>query len=216
LIVAYYRRLRSVATWPLRRLLFRGRIVDCGASVPVSLRYSVRRTGKVTVGAGTYVFRGAIGTVEGHLEIGPDSVIKQTERFHVGPDGRMRTGARLTIEPGARIIVFGELSIGDDVYVGRDAVIVARTRVEIGSGTLLGERVSIHDEDHGPPDDRQAFKSAPVRVEPRVWIGAGVVITGGASVGRDTTVGANAVVTGAIPASVMAGGVPARVIKRLT
>lgn len=47
----------------------------------------------------------------------------------------------------------------------------------------------------------------------RVDIGAGAVVLGGITIGEDTQIGANAVVTKSLPASVVAGGVPARVIK---
>jgi len=211
--------LRSRLTWlltrPLRRLMFRGRIHDRGARVPLNLWHCVRRTGFVSVGAGSEVASGAIHAVQGRLEVGPDSVLRAAERFRIGPNGVVRTGARCVIDSGARIIVLGELHIGDDVYIGRDVVISAHERVSIGSGTLLGERVSIHDNNHGPPDARDAFETKPVQIGSRAWIAAGVVLVAGAEVGAGTTVAANAVVTGSLPDDVLAAGVPAKVIKRL-
>ncbi len=208
-------RLAWLLTRPLRRLLFRGRIDDRGARVPIGLWHRVRRTGSVSVGAGSEVASGAIHAVQGRLDVGPDSVLRAAERFRIGPDGVVRTGARCVIDSGARIIVLGELHIGDDVYIGRDAVISAHERVSIGSGTLLGERVSIHDNNHGPPDERHVFRTRPVRIGSRAWIAAGVVLVAGAEVGSGSTVAANAVVTGSLPDDVLAGGVPAKVIKHL-
>ena len=208
-------RLAWLLTRPLRILLFRGRIDDRGARVPLGLWHRVRRTGSVSVGAGSEVASGAIHAVQGRLEVGPDSVLRAAERFRIGPNGVVRTGARCVIDSGARIIVLGELHIGDDVYIGRDAVISVHERVSIGSGTLLGERVSIHDNNHGPPDERHVFQTQPVRIGARAWIAAGVVIVAGAEVGAGTTVAANAVVTGSLPDDVLAGGVPAKVIKHL-
>lgn len=49
----------------------------------------------------------------------------------------------------------------------------------------------------------------------RVELGAGVVVIGEIEIGADTIVGANAVVTQDLPAGVVAGGVPARVLKEL-
>jgi acetyltransferase-like isoleucine patch superfamily enzyme len=117
-------------------------------------------------------------------------------------------------EAGARVVVLGELDIGDDVYIGRDTVIVAHNKVFIGNGTLFGERVSVHDEDHGPPDARQAFRTKPVTIGRYVWLAAGVVVTSGSKIGEGATIGANAVVTGVIPSGVTAVGVPARSLNR--
>ena len=144
------------------------------------------------------------------MEIGAGTDIARTERLEVGPRGSLRIGARCIVEPGARIVVLGTLVIDDDVYVGRDAVIVAFEHVFIGARTLLGERVSIHDENHGPPHDRQTFGTAPVDIAADVWLAAGVVVTAGARVGARATVGANGVVTGALASDITAVGVPAR------
>lgn len=202
-------------TWPVRRLMFRGRIDARNARVPLGLWHRVRRTGFARIGAGTEVEPGAIGAVQGRLEVGPDSVLRTAERFRIWPNGIVRTGARCVIDTGARIIVFGELHLGDDVYIGRDAVISVHEHVSIGSGTLLGERVSIHDNNHGPPGERHVFQTKPVRIGAQAWIAAGVVLVAGAEVGDRTTVAANAVVTGRLPGDVLAGGVPAKPIKRL-
>lgn len=57
--------------------------------------------------------------------------------------------------------------------------------------------------------------TAPVRIGRNVWVGARCTITAGASIGDHSVIGANSVVTGAIPAQCLAAGVPARVIRRL-
>jgi serine O-acetyltransferase len=49
----------------------------------------------------------------------------------------------------------------------------------------------------------------------RVQIGAGAVLIGGIEIGSDTVIGANAVVAKSLPAGVVAGGVPARVLRHL-
>jgi serine O-acetyltransferase len=49
----------------------------------------------------------------------------------------------------------------------------------------------------------------------RVQIGAGAVLIGGVEIGEDTVIGANAVVARSLPPRVVAGGVPARVLRHL-
>ena len=48
-----------------------------------------------------------------------------------------------------------------------------------------------------------------------VWLGGGVILCPGVTIGDDTVVGAGAVVTRDLPAGVLAGGVPARVLREI-
>lgn len=121
-------------------------------------------------------------------------------------------GDRVVIGPGARIVARADLHIGDDVYIGKNVTIVALSTVKIGNRTLIAENVSIHSEDHGPVGRRAEYTSAPVDVGEDAWLGAGVVILKGVTVGARTTVGANATVTRSLPSDATAVGVPARVL----
>jgi acetyltransferase-like isoleucine patch superfamily enzyme len=107
------------------------------------------------------------------------------------------------------------LVIGPGAYIGPHAVIVAYEPVTIGANALLGERVSIHSEDHGPAGRRNEFRTGPIHIGDDVWLGAGVVVTRNTRVGDRSTVGANAVVTRDIPADCLATGAPARSIRAL-
>jgi acetyltransferase-like isoleucine patch superfamily enzyme len=59
----------------------------------------------------------------------------------------------------------------------------------------------------------QGISTRPVTIGDDVWIGHGAVILSGVSIGEGSIIAAGAVVTGDIPAFVMAGGVPAKIIK---
>jgi acetyltransferase-like isoleucine patch superfamily enzyme len=129
-------------------------------------------------------------------------------------------GARTVLGTGTEVIALGRgssVEIGSDVFVGRLTEIAAHERVVIGDGCMLAEMVSIRDHDHDPafPPRSDHTLSAPVEIGARVWLGAKVTVTRGASVGPDSVIGANAVVTRAIPSNCVAGGVPARVIRSL-
>ena len=210
------RGLRPAFTARFIELLSRDRIsMGYRARVPLELCFRVRRTGRIVCGRSVRIERGAFTQIQGRVEVGEATLIRASERLHVHPGASMRIGRRCVVEAGARIIVFGQLELGDDVYVGRDVVLVALESIAIGAGTLLGERVSVHDANHGPPESRQDFRTAPVLIGERAWLGAGTVVVAGVIVGRRTTVGANSTVTRSLPVDVLAGGVPARVLRQL-
>lgn len=97
----------------------------------------------------------------------------------------------------------------------------AAESVVIGDYVLAASNVLITDSDHvvdpgGVPVTKNCkFITRPVRVEDNCWLGQNAVILKGVTIGHDSIVGANSVVTHDVsPCSVVAGN-PARVIKKL-
>ncbi len=111
------------------------------------------------------------------------------------------------------------IRIGKNCAFSNNVSIVSMESVEIGDECLIGDLVSIMDSDfHGiDPDKRRsdAAQSAPVKLENNVWLGSRVIIQKGVTVGANSIITPNAVVTSSIPANTIAGGVPARVIREL-
>lgn len=91
-------------------------------------------------------------------------------------------------------------------------------RVPIGADVQLGPNVQILTPTHplDPEIRRQALEAAePITIEDNVWLGGGVIVLPGVTIGRDTVVGAGAVVTKSLPPGVVAVGNPARVLRSL-
>lgn len=109
------------------------------------------------------------------------------------------------------------IEIGNNCSINSGCHIVASEKIEIGDSVAIGEFVSIRDQDHkftptqGVRD--LGFKVSPIKIGPNCWIGRGVHICPGASIGSGSIVAANSVVKGVFPKNVLLAGAPA-VIKR--
>ena len=130
-----------------------------------------------------------------------------------------KVGEGSMFEPVLRV-EFGEnITIGDRFFANFDCVILDGAEVTIGHHVLFGPRVGIYTSNHAiDPDERAAggCYARPVTIGDRCWIGGGVQIMGGVEIGEGTIVGAGSVVTKSLPARVIAGGVPTRVIRPIT
>ena len=91
--------------------------------------------------------------------------------------------------------------------------------ITIGDNVLLGPRVGLYTANHAlDPQERLmgGCYAHPIVIEDNVWVGAGVHIMGGVTVGGNSVIGAGSVVTKSIPENVIAAGVPCKVIREIT
>lgn len=86
--------------------------------------------------------------------------------------------------------------------------------IRIGNRVKCGANTTITDTDWHPEDARSS-PDEPVVIEDDVWLGLNVTVLKGVTIGCGSVVGAGSVVTHSIPPHVIAGGVPARVIRQL-
>ena len=115
------------------------------------------------------------------------------------------------------------ITIGSNCNIGIQSHITAINNITIGNNVLTGPRVLITDNSHGnskmaetdtAPLFRSLHSAGPVIIEDNVWIGEGAMIMPNVHIGKGAIVAANSVVTHNIPPYTMAGGVPAKVIKK--
>jgi acetyltransferase-like isoleucine patch superfamily enzyme len=112
----------------------------------------------------------------------------------------------------------GDIVIGDDVNIGFNCDIASSNRVDIGRKVLIAAYSYIvgggHDftrSDASVMDQKRTAQG--ITIGPEAWIGAGVIVQDGCSIGEGTIVGSGAVVNGDLPAKVIAVGLPARVLR---
>lgn len=105
---------------------------------------------------------------------------------------------------------------GKNVYANFNLTMVDDTHIYVGDNTMLGPNVTIATAGHPilPELRRQAYQyNLPVHIGKNCWLGAGVIVLPGVTIGDDTVVGAGSVVTKDLPAGVVAVGNPCRVMR---
>lgn len=108
---------------------------------------------------------------------------------------------------------------GSCVYANFGLTLVDDTRIEVGDGTMLGPNVILAAAGHPilPELREKGYQyNMPVRIGRNCWIGAGVIVLPGVSVGDHTVVGAGSVVTKDLPPDVVAAGNPCRVLREIS
>ena len=117
-----------------------------------------------------------------------------------------------------------ELILGNNIDIGWQTTIAVGTRVQIGDhvriagGAFLagypGHPINPIRRAKGEPElDKQC---ADIILEPHVWLASRVTVLAGVTIGEGTVVAAGSVVTSSLPAFVIAGGIPAKVLRALT
>jgi acetyltransferase-like isoleucine patch superfamily enzyme len=113
--------------------------------------------------------------------------------------------------------------VGHDVYIGEDLLIIDepsdRGMVSIGDRAAVSPRVTLVVSSR-PNFSRIApyvpVKHAPVTIGNDAWLGTGVVILPGITIGEGAVVAANSVVTRDVQPYMMVGGAPARAIRQVS
>ena len=129
-----------------------------------------------------------------------------------------RTGRSFLIQPPFWCDYGYNIEIGENFYANHNCVILDCNKVVFGDNVLVGPNCGFYTAGH-PLDAGERLKgleyARPIKVGCNVWIGAGVSVMPGVTIGDNTVIAAGAVVTKDIPEGSLAAGVPARVIKRI-
>ncbi len=139
--------------------------------------------------------------------------------IQIGSEAEVRFGRFVWIGDGSKIRCHeGEVEIGEKTVIGQECTISAYRRVRIGEQCVIADRAMFIDFDHGVveverPIRVQGIYKRDVIVGSNVWIGYGACILRGVSVGDNSIVGTNSVVTRDVPANAVVAGIPARVIR---
>lgn len=154
-----------------------------------------------------------------YLTIGSSNILYGNMIFE-NKTGHIRIGNRCYIGGGSSIISINSVEIGDDVTISYGVTVYDHNSHSIyweerkddtnrmlealnsGSGFIKNK-------------DWSGVKSAPVKINDKVWIGFGSSIMKGVTIGEGSVVAANSVVVKDVPPYTVVGGNPAVVIKKI-
>lgn len=142
---------------------------------------------------------------------------------------RIRPGGSITVGDGCNFGKYVHLKVGGgghiviqaNVKVNRFCIVEAHSLVTIENDVLTAPYVHIVDADHNfsslrpikEADRETGTLAKPIVVGAHAWLGSGVKVLAGVTIGPHAVVGANSVVTHDVPAYGVAGGVPCRVLR---
>ena len=112
---------------------------------------------------------------------------------------------------------FGQFTrFGKNVFVNFGCSFMDRGGITIEDDALIGPNVSLITENHSEvPELRQYVYGHPILIKHKAWLGAGVTVLPGVTIGENAIVAAGAVVTKNVPDNTIVGGVPAKVIRKI-
>ena len=105
---------------------------------------------------------------------------------------------------------------GKNVYANFNLTLVDDTHIYVGDNVMMAPNVVLATAAHPvlPELREKGYQyNAPVRIGEDCWLGAGVIVLPGVTIGRGSVIGAGSVVTKDIPENVVAFGNPCCVVR---
>lgn len=185
-----------------RKILYPTLLGSCGRGVVFGTGVTLRHPHKIHIGDGA--------VIDDHVLLDAKGVANQGIR--IGDHGFIGRNSILSCKDG-------DIVLGSHINIGFHCEVFSSSRVEVGDYGLFAAYTYVvgggHDHsDLGAVMIDQPRPSKGVVIGRNVWLGAGAKILDGVTLGSNVVVGAGAVVTDSLPDSVIAAGVPAKIIKR--
>lgn len=127
-----------------------------------------------------------------------------------------KCGKDFQLGRGVRMLKLERITIGEHVYIAEGCWLGGSAGLNLGDEVMLGPRCLLATANHTFKRGSARYGGsvkAGVRIGRGTWLGAHVVVTPGVEIGSGVAIGANAVVTRNVPDGMIAGGVPARVLR---
>jgi len=187
----------------LRKMFYKHLLGGMGRGVVIGRGVTLRHPHRIFLGNRVVIDDFAVLDAKGEhtraIVIGDDAILGRNSALTC-KDGTIRLGNRVNISVNCTLISETQLDIGDRVLIAGHAYLIA-------GGNHGIDRLDV------APIDQPRVEKGGIHIESNVWLGAGVTVLDGVRIGRDTIVAAGAVVNRSLAAFMIAGGVPARVLR---
>jgi acetyltransferase-like isoleucine patch superfamily enzyme len=206
----------------LRYLFYPLILKRMGRSVRIYPDVRLKNAQNIEIGFGVVLHRG----VEIDIDIGNE--LKICDRVKLARDvslnfsgtkSKINLANLASLARGVHLTVFdeGQIIIDEGTYIGPYTCISAYGQLKIGKNCLIASHSSIYAHNHNfTAHDKliaeQGFNYKGITIEDNCWLGSGVRVLDGVTIGQGSVIGAGAVVTKNIPPYSIAMGVPAKVV----
>ena len=133
----------------------------------------------------------------------PYNNISLSSNIELNKKGKISFGKKFILRKNSRISsTGGHIEIGNFCGINSNCYIVSHKNIKIGNNVIIGPNVVIVDHDHQFSKngiDHKNYNCEEIIIEDNVWIGANVVILKGTKIGKNSVIGAGAVVSSDIP-----------------
>lgn len=108
------------------------------------------------------------------------------------------------------------IKIGKNVFINHACSFLDLGGITIEDDVLIGRKVNLITENHPiDPAQRKSLVLQSILIKRNAWIGAGVTVLPGVTIGENAIIAAGAVVNKNVPDNAIVGGIPAKVLKSI-
>lgn len=206
----------------LRRLFYRHLFARCGSAVMIERDVEWFGARRVTIDNEVFIGHNTCldaSTATSHIQLGARVNLRDNVNLNASEwNGHIVLHEGVTLDRGVDIKTHadGHIEIGKYTYISPYSCL-AGPNITIGESCLIASHVSIYANNRNYADPtrfigEQGMRTEGVVIEDDCWLGTGVKVLDGVTIGRGSVIGAGAVVTHDIPPYSVAVGVPARVV----
>ena len=177
-------------------------------------------TGDLYLPMGEEIMTEQLHTLEKLYDYNATRPLEQEKRAKLLKEMFAEIGENCYIEPPFHANWAGKhVHFGKNVYANFNLTCIDDTHIYVGDYTMMAPNVILATATHPvlPELREQGYQyNMPVHIGKNCWLGAGVIVLPGVTIGDNTVVGAGSVVTKDLPANVVAVGCPCRVLREIS
>ena len=156
------------------------------------------------------------------IRIHPSARVSLRAIIETNGGGEICIGANCEIHPYSVIKSYGgKVVIGNNCSLNMYAILNGHGGLQIGNGVRIASHTVVIPSNHVIADNDVPFYlrgviSKGIEIQDNVWLGAGCIILDNVTIGENSVIAAGAVVNKDVDRSTMVGGVPCKVIKKIS